>query len=262
MTDRDTMRQKLRIRPEDIAAASDFLASPDNRLMDGLFDVIDKYGGVDTINRDADAAGRLETRLARLRDERSPFLSGLDWLVEQRDAGAFVTLPEYRRSVLGVAADRALDEHNAVTLEISALQYFPWLIDEACQAIERRELMPARYIRVRNMAEQTAPRRGHPRGGGGDADHRRDPRGDPRYARHRRQQRPPRRSGDDHRLLRRHRSAQRLPAEVGRRVTRCPYQVRHPPGAQREQRDHPDLAPDAPARHRERVQGLGVHGRR
>jgi hypothetical protein len=157
MTDRDTMRQKLRIRPEDIAAASDFLASPDNRLMDGLFDVIDKYGGVDTINRDADAAGRLETRLARLRDERSPFLSGLDWLVEQRDSGAFVTLPEYRRSVLGVAADRALDEHNAVTLEISALQYFPWLIDEARQAIERRELMPARYIRVRNMAEQTAP---------------------------------------------------------------------------------------------------------
>ena len=157
MTDRDTMREQLRIRPEDIAAASDFLASPDNRLMDGLFDLIDKYGGVDVINRDADEAGRLATRLERLRDERSPFLSRLDWLAEQRDSGAFVTLPEYRRSVLGAAADMALDEHNAVTLEISALQYFPWLIDEARQAIERHELMPSRYIRVRNMAEQTAP---------------------------------------------------------------------------------------------------------
>jgi len=158
MTDRETMRKRLRIRPEDIAAAGDFLASPDNRLMDGLFDLIDKYGGVDAINRDAAEAGRLEARLARLREERSPFLGGLDWLEEQRDSGAFVTLPEYRRSVLGAAAaDTPLDEHNAVTLEISALQYFPWLIEEARQAIERRELMPARYIRVRSISEQTAP---------------------------------------------------------------------------------------------------------
>ena len=113
---------------------------------------------MDAINRKADEAGRLETRLARLEDEGSPFLAGLEWLTEQRDAGAFVTLPEYRRSVLGAAADAmAFNEANAVTLEISALQYFPWLIAEAEQAIERRELMPGRYIRVRNMAEQSAP---------------------------------------------------------------------------------------------------------
>jgi hypothetical protein len=41
-----------------------------------------------------------------------------------------------------------------VTLEDSALQYFPWIIPEAQQAIDRKELMPARYIRVRNMKEQ------------------------------------------------------------------------------------------------------------
>ena len=44
----------------------------------------------------------------------------------------------------------------AVTLEISALQYFPWLIAEARQAIEQGELMPGRYIRVRKMKEQEA----------------------------------------------------------------------------------------------------------
>lgn len=49
------------------------------------------------------------------------------------------------------------DEARAVTLEISALQYFPWLIAQARQAIARRELMPGRYIRVRNIAEQSAP---------------------------------------------------------------------------------------------------------
>ena len=158
MTDRGTMRGQLRLRPHDIAAVSDFLASPDNSLMNGLFDLIDKYGGVDAINCQAEKAGRLQTRLERLREERSPFLPGLDWLADRRDAGAFVTLPEYRRSVLGPDAEQTtFDERNAVTLEISALQYFPWLIDEARRAIARRELMPARYIRVRNMAEQTAP---------------------------------------------------------------------------------------------------------
>jgi hypothetical protein len=39
-------------------------------------------------------------------------------------------------------------------LEISALQYFPWLIEEARQAIDKRELMPGRFIRVRKMKEQ------------------------------------------------------------------------------------------------------------
>jgi len=158
MTARDAMRDQLKIRPADVAAVNDFLTSPDNRLMDGLFDLIDKYGGIDAINRAAREARRFETRLERLRAERSPFLDGLEWLAEQRDAGAFVTLPEYRRSVLGPKADAMVfDEGRAVTLEISALQYFPWLISEAQQAIARRELMPGRYIRVRNIAEQSAP---------------------------------------------------------------------------------------------------------
>ena len=158
MSDRDALRAKLRLRPADLEAVSEVLASPDNQLVNGLLELVEKYGGVAEINRRADAAGRLEARLARLRDEGSPFLADLEWLTEQRDAGAFVTLPAYRRSVLGeAAAGMACDESNAVTLEISALQYFPWLIAEARQAIERRELMPGRYIRVRNIAEQSAP---------------------------------------------------------------------------------------------------------
>ena len=158
MTERDAMREKLRIKPADLKTVSDVLVSPDNRLVGGLLDLVEKYGGVDAINQKADDAGRLETRIARLQDEGSPFLADLAWLVARRDAGAFVTLPDYRRSVMGPAADAmTFDEARAVTLEISALQYFPWLITEAKRAIEQRELMPGRYIRVRSMAEQTGP---------------------------------------------------------------------------------------------------------
>jgi hypothetical protein len=48
----------------------------------------------------------------------------------------------------------AFDQGHPVTLEISACQYFPWLIDMARRAVEAGEIMPGRYIRVRNMKEQ------------------------------------------------------------------------------------------------------------
>ena len=156
MGTRAEMRERLLIQAADVAAVNAFLASPDNPFVNSLIEVVEKYGGVEQINLAADEAGRLETRLERLREEHSPYLADVEWLAAQRDAGAFVTLPEYRRTVLGAAADTAaVDEESAVTLEISALQFFPWLIAEARQAIEKRELMPGRFIRERNMAEQS-----------------------------------------------------------------------------------------------------------
>jgi hypothetical protein len=155
---RDRLRERLALGAQDVKTITAFLTGADNALVDSLLDLIEKYGGVDEINRRADEAGRLDSRLERLRVEGSPYLADLQWLTEQRDGGAFVTVPEYRRSVVGPAADSmAFDDQHAVTLEISALQYFPWLIAQARHAIEHQELMPARYIRVRNMAEQAAP---------------------------------------------------------------------------------------------------------
>jgi hypothetical protein len=157
-TARGALRRRLRIDADDVQAVNELLCGEQNRLMDGLLDLVEEFGGVDAINLAADAAGDLDNRLARLESERSPHLAGLDWLRAQRDAGAFVSMEEYRRSLLGSGAETMpFDETNAVTLEISALQYFPWLIAEAEHAVARRELMPGRYIRVRNMAEQSAP---------------------------------------------------------------------------------------------------------
>jgi hypothetical protein len=47
------------------------------------------------------------------------------------------------------------DEY-AVTLEVSALQYFPWVRVMAEQAIAKKTLMPGRYIAVRKMKESEA----------------------------------------------------------------------------------------------------------
>ena len=60
MTTMDGMREQLRIREADLEVVNALLTSPDNPLIDGLLDLVEKYGGVDEINRKADEAGRLE----------------------------------------------------------------------------------------------------------------------------------------------------------------------------------------------------------
>jgi hypothetical protein len=147
-----------------------FLLDPSNDLVTRLLEIVERHGGPREINRKAREAGKLTNLLARLEEERSPYRKDLDWLITQRDAGSFIPLREYCRRVRGAASEPArgvddtsaddgapvINRARAVTLEISALQFFPWLIAEARQAIDRRELMPGRFIRVRCMAEQVA----------------------------------------------------------------------------------------------------------
>jgi hypothetical protein len=81
----------------------------------------------------------------------------LNWLIEQRDRGAFISVADYRRKILGEAAETTqFKDEYAVTLEVSALQYFPWVRVMAEQAIANRTLMPGRYIAVRKMKESEA----------------------------------------------------------------------------------------------------------
>lgn len=151
----ETMRKKLAISKEKVEEINSYLLSPDNRVINDFLAVVSKYGTVEEINRKAEENGKLESLIRRLEERKSPFVKDLQWLMEQRDKEAFVSLDEYRKKVLGDRnADMKFDETFAVTLEISAVQYFYWIIEEAKQAIEKKELMPGRFIRVRRMKEQ------------------------------------------------------------------------------------------------------------
>ena len=150
-------RHKLKIDAARLERINEFLLREDNPLVTNLLKVVEKYGGVDEINRKAEEARRLDNLLGQLEAKDSTYVKDLIWLQEQRDDDAFISIPAYRREVLGDKADSMkFDDSFAVTLEISACQYFPWIIEEAKQSIEKQELMPGRFIRVRNMAEQTA----------------------------------------------------------------------------------------------------------
>jgi len=157
MTDREHLRARLRIPADRLDAINTVLLDPGAQVVNDLLEVVAKYGTPEQINARAGEARKLPNLLTRLAEQGSPYFQDVEWLTAQRDAGAFVSENEYRRSVLGErAAGLAFSEDFAVTLEISAAQYFPWVIEEAKQAIARRELMPGRFIRVRKMREQEA----------------------------------------------------------------------------------------------------------
>jgi bifunctional DNA-binding transcriptional regulator/antitoxin component of YhaV-PrlF toxin-antitoxin module len=152
-----SIRELLKISQERLEEVNALLLDPNHAAVNQLLEVIERYGGPEEINRKAAEASRFENIMGRLEEIRSSYLDDVRWLMEQRDKGAFVSLNDYRSRVLGDRAQTmAINAKNAVTLEISALQFFPWLIAEAKQAVAKQELMPGRVIRVRKMKEQIA----------------------------------------------------------------------------------------------------------
>jgi hypothetical protein len=135
---------------------NEFLADPKNESTAGLRRVVGKFGSVSEINERAREAGRVENLVKRLERAGSPFVKDIEWLASARDGGKFVPLSDYRAGVNPGRAAWDYDHSNAPTLEISALQYFPWLVAQARQCAERGEVLPGRFIRVRKMKEQEA----------------------------------------------------------------------------------------------------------
>ena len=131
------MRNKLVIEEIRLKEINDFLIDPNNKLVNDLFAVVDKYGGPEEINRKATEARNIDNLMGRLREKNSIFVKDLEWLIEQRDNGAFISVDEYRKKILGDKAEGMdFNENFSVTLEISACQYFNAFMEQTHQALE------------------------------------------------------------------------------------------------------------------------------
>ena len=151
----DDIRNRLTIKKNRLDEINNFLLDPNNELINKFISVVNKYGGPDEINHKAQEAGKVENLISKLRKKNLSYVKDLEWLIEQRDKGVFITVDEYRKKILGDKAKNfRFNEDFAVTLEISSCQYFPAFIKQVRQAIENQELMPGRFIRVRCMKEQ------------------------------------------------------------------------------------------------------------
>jgi hypothetical protein len=148
------MKDNLKIDPKNVETVNELLTKGNNPVIDNLLKVVEKHGGVDAINNKGREASKLESKLKKLKETNSPYLKDVEWLIEQRDKKAFISMEDYKKKHYTGSDSKAFDDDYAVTLEVSALQFFPWLITEAKKAIKNDELMPGRFIRVRNMKEQ------------------------------------------------------------------------------------------------------------
>lgn len=154
---KDELRQHLKIPADRLDAINDVLTNPDSRVINDFLDVVNKYGTPEEINHKAHKARQPKSLYKQIEEIRPEYIQDLNWLEAQRDHGAFITIPNYQKKVLGDrASNHQFNKEYAVTLEISAAQYFPYIRAAAERAIDGGYLMPARFIRVRKMKEQEA----------------------------------------------------------------------------------------------------------
>jgi len=149
------LRNLLAIDKKRLDEINRFILDEDNPLINDFLDVVDTYGGPDQINKKAKESGKIDNLMPRLEKKNPSYINDIEWLMKQIDKGAFISVEDYRKKVLGSDyKDTTFNEDFPITLEISACQYFPFFTAEAKQAVEHQELMPGRFIRVRNMKEQ------------------------------------------------------------------------------------------------------------
>jgi hypothetical protein len=151
----EELRQRLKIPIEQLEAINAVLLDPEMEVINSFLEVVARYGTPEEINQKAEQARQLDALREKTKAIQPDYIKDLDWLTEQRDKKAFISEADYRRRVLGDQADTMnFKDEFAVTLELSACQYFPWVIEIAKRALERKELVPGRFIRVRRMKEQ------------------------------------------------------------------------------------------------------------
>ncbi len=149
------LRKKLEIPKDALKTINDFLLNENNPLINDLLTLLDKYGGIEEINKRAREASKLDNLINQLAKKNADYVKDIEWLVKARDDHSFINIEEYRKKILGEKAlEMEFNDDFAVTLELSACQYFPFFIDIAKDAIKNRKLVPGRIIRVRRMKEQ------------------------------------------------------------------------------------------------------------
>lgn len=151
MTD---IQNRLEIPKAYLDEVNHVLLDPNSEVMQKFLSVVAKYGTPEEINRKHVQSRRLENLLDLVTKKSPSAVDDLKWLMEQRDKGAFISEADYRLQVLGEKAHKIqFNDAYAVTLEVSALQYFPWVRVMAEQAIAHKSLVPGRFIAVRKMKE-------------------------------------------------------------------------------------------------------------
>ena len=102
----DDLRKKLSISEENIDVIQKFFLDESNPFVNDLPKIVEKYGGVDEINKKFKEARKIETIYKKLETVNPDYIDDLEWLIKNREKDSFISESEYRRKVLGNSVDR------------------------------------------------------------------------------------------------------------------------------------------------------------
>jgi hypothetical protein len=151
------LRSFLQIPPDRLETINAVLLDGNERVINDFLAVVANYGTPEEINSKHAEARKLENLMRKVAVTAPHYIQDLEWLIAQRENSVFIPVADYRRKVLGPKADgMKFKDDFAVTLEVSALQYFPWIRRMVERAIRDGTLVPGRFIAVRKMKESEA----------------------------------------------------------------------------------------------------------
>ncbi|HNH27537.1 MAG TPA: hypothetical protein PLR93_10980, partial [Anaerolineales bacterium] len=87
----------LKINPNLIDSVNSVLLDPNSRVMKNFFDVVAKYGTPEEINRKHRESRKMENLFKQVEAKAPEYLKDLNWLIQQRDSGRFISVAEYRQ---------------------------------------------------------------------------------------------------------------------------------------------------------------------
>jgi hypothetical protein len=148
----DNLRSLLSISKDRLEEINAIFFDPSSRFINDFFNVVSKYGSPEEINKKHTESRRFLNLLKKIEVRNPENVKDIRWLMEHKEKGSFISIGDYRKSVLGDGR-HTFNEESAVTLEVSALQYFSWIREVCEDAIFKKTLIPARFIAVRNMKE-------------------------------------------------------------------------------------------------------------
>jgi hypothetical protein len=153
----NNLRKLLAIPVNRLETINEVLQDPNSQVINDFLAVVAKYGTPEEINLKHKESRKLENLLKKVDSINTNYSEDLKWLVKERDRGSFIKIADYRRKILGEKADAInFNDDSSVTLEVSALQYFPWIRPMCERAIANDSLIPGRFIAVRKMKESEA----------------------------------------------------------------------------------------------------------
>ena len=137
------LRNLLKIPADRLDAINAVLLDPNEQVINDFLNVVAKYGTPEEINQKHTNSRQLPNLIKQVKARNPDYIKDLDWLIDQRDRGVFTSVASYRERLLGEKI-KTLPYHDisAVTLEVSALQYFPWIRPMCERAIRRPASSP------------------------------------------------------------------------------------------------------------------------